>query len=119
MRAEYNRKEYDRRYRNKYPEKELCNSARQRAKKKNIPFNIDSTDIIIPEFCPILKIKLIPKEGQGFGPGPSSPTVDRIVPELGYVKGNVRVISSLANCMKSSATSEQLHRFADWVKENV
>jgi hypothetical protein len=113
------RAEYDKRYRQRHPEQDLYSAAKQRAKKKNISFNIDRSDIVIPEFCPILGIKLLPKTGQGFGPGPSSPSVDRIIPELGYVKKNIRVISSLANCMKSSATNEQLRIFAKWVMENV
>ena len=113
------RSEYDKKYRERHPEQDLYSSARQRAKKKGIPFNIDRTDIVIPEFCPILGIKLVPKTGQGFGPGSASPSVDRIVPELGYVKGNIRVISALANCMKSSATDEQLRIFAKWVLENI
>ena len=40
---------------------------------------------------------------------PDSPSLDRIVPELGYVKGNIRVISNRANHLKSDATLEE-HR---------
>lgn len=110
-------KDYSSTYRKKYPEQVLYSSARQRAKKRNIPFNITREDIIIPEFCPILGMKLESK--QGAGGGPASPSVDRIIPELGYVKGNIRVVSLLANNMKSYANDEQLLKFADWVKENV
>jgi hypothetical protein len=38
--------------------------------------------------------------------------LDKIIPELGYVKGNVRIISTLANTMKSNATKDQLLTFA-------
>ena len=38
--------------------------------------------------------------------------MDKIIPELGYVKGNVRIISTLANTMKSNATKDQLLTFA-------
>jgi hypothetical protein len=38
--------------------------------------------------------------------------LDKIVPELGYVKGNVQVISTLANTMKNQASIEQLLTFA-------
>ena len=110
--------EYGVRYRQKYPEQAMYSSARERAKKKNILFNIAREDIEIPEMCPILKVKLQSKFGS-HGGGPFSPSLDRIIPELGYVKGNVRVISLLANNMKSSANTEQLITFANWVKENI
>ena len=48
-----------------------------------------------------------------------SPSVDRIDPTKGYVRGNVRVISYLANRMKSNATVDQLVRFSAWVMEDI
>jgi hypothetical protein len=110
--------EYGLRYRQKYPEKVLCTTAKARAKKKNVPFNITKDDIYIPEICPILNVKMQSKSGSNGG-GPFSPSLDRIVPELGYVPGNIRVISLLANNMKSSANNQQLITFANWVKENI
>lgn len=110
--------EYGVRYRQKHPEQVLYSSARERAKKKKIPFNITREDIVIPEYCPILDVKLKIKVGS-HGGGPFSPSLDRIVPELGYVKGNVRVISLLANNMKSNANNEQLLQFAKWIQENI
>lgn len=86
-----------------------------RALKNNIPFNIDLNDLIIPEYCPLLGIKLLKREygikyeKRGFHM--NSPSIDKIVPELGYVKGNVRVISMKANAMKYSATQEELITF--------
>ena len=38
----------------------------------------------------------------------NSPTLDRIVPELGYIKGNVWVICQLANRIKTNATADQI-----------
>ena len=37
-----------------------------------------------------------------------SPTIDKLIPSLGYTKGNVWVISRRANMIKSDATLEEL-----------
>ena len=49
----------------------------------------------------------------------NSPSIDRLDNTKGYVKGNVWVISTLANNMKNSAGFKDLHIFADWVKANI
>jgi hypothetical protein len=40
------------------------------------------------------------------------------VPAKGYVKGNVAVISTRANRIKSNATYKEIQMVADWVKAN-
>ena len=87
--------------------------ARDRAKAKGVPFSLTADDFDIPEFCPVLGIKLA--TGTGRGPAPHSPTLDRIDLRLGYVAGNVQVISSRANAMKNDANPDELRRFAAWV----
>lgn len=89
-------------------EKRMFTRVKSRALKNSIPFEIDVSDIIIPEYCPVLNIKLVPKRGIGRGYYPDSPSLDRINPTLGYVKGNVRVISGRANLLKSDASLEEL-----------
>lgn len=84
---------------------------RHKSKKLNLPFNITIEDVIVPEYCPVLGIKLVFNEKQ---PRWNSPSVDRIIPVLGYVKGNVIVVSNLANTIKSVATIEQLKAVADF-----
>ena len=77
-------------------------------------FSIDKTDVVIPKTCPILGIDLKHKIGSSGG-SDNSPALDRIDNSKGYVRGNVQVISHLANMMKSSANVEQLQKFAAWV----
>lgn len=95
---------------------QLVKRAKERAKKKEIDFDISVHDITLVKFCPILGIPLMVNIGQ-YGGRYNSPTLDRKDNAKGYTKDNVWVISQLANQMKSSATKEQLVAFADWIKE--
>lgn len=96
------------------PEIKMWRRAKARAVKSSIPFDIEVSDIVIPDFCPVLGIPLVVFKGRSGGEN-NSPALDRVDNTLGYVKGNVMVLSHLANCMKSSANPEQLVMFAEWV----
>lgn len=88
-------------------EKRILARVKSRAKKLTIPFNLEESDISIPDFCPVLGIKLV-LLNQGSGYHVDSPSLDRIDPKMGYTKGNVRVISARANLLKNDATAEEL-----------
>lgn len=90
---------------NKTPKWKMFISAKYRAKKYNLPFNITLDDVNIPNTCPLLGIPLVVATKHHTG---NSPSLDRIKPELGYVKGNVVVISSKANVIKNNATLKEL-----------
>jgi len=80
---------------------QMIRNLKVRIKRKNLPCDLEVTDIIIPDYCPVLGIKLnFDKKTKG--PYPDSPSIDRIFPELGYVKGNIRVISNRANTLKNN-----------------
>lgn len=83
----------------------LVNSARDRARSKKVPFDLTAQDIIIPEVCPYLKTPF--KKGTRY-----AASLDRIIPNLGYVNGNIEVLSLKANCMKSDASAAELLEFA-------
>lgn len=104
--TEYKNKSIDR-YHTKYKHDltHLISCAKSRAKKQGVPFCLSKTDIDIPDVCPILHIPLVRTFPHSTG---TSPSLDRIVPEKGYVPGNIRVISSRANSMKSNVTKQQL-----------
>lgn len=67
---------------------------------------------IAPEKCPVFNKKLVKGNGK---PHKFSPSVDRIDPAKGYIKGNLQVISLFANYMKQEATRHQLVRFSQWI----
>lgn len=89
-------------------------SARRRAREKGLEFDItldDLADLYVQE-CPIFKTKLN-WEHRGTGASHSSPSLDRKIPSLGYVKGNLWIVSHRANTIKSDATPEELIAVAD------
>ena len=92
--------------------KSLLEAAQNRARVKSLPIDITVNDIIIPDVCPVLGIELTKSSGRA---KPNSPSLDRIVPALGYVKGNIQVISNKANTMKNNATADELYLFAMWI----
>ncbi len=89
----------------------LWESARRRAEEQGLPFDIEPSDIVVPHFCPVLGFPLAAGVGQIHD---GSPTVDRIVPERGYVKGNIVVVSFRANRLKNNASVDELRRIASF-----
>ena len=79
------------------------NSSKNRAIEKNCPHDIDFSFMssIYPKdgICPHRKVVMKPSIGSG-GSDIDSPTIDRIKPELGYIKGNVQWLSMEANRKK-------------------
>lgn len=85
-------------------EKYIYNAARLRAKNKKQLFTITLEDIIIPEYCPILGIKIDPTLSGRSG---HSPSVDRLDNNQGYTKENILIISDRANTLKSDSSKEE------------
>lgn len=76
------------------------------------------TDIVVPERCPILGINLVRGVGQRTYLD-SSPSLDRIIPAKGYVRGNIAVISMRANRIKSDATLDELRSVVAFLERNT
>lgn len=91
-------------------EYQLYRNAKTSAKQRGLSFDLLLEDIIIPEYCPYLGIKLT-KITDG-GRQETNASLDRIDNTKGYVKDNIQVISSKANFMKRNASIEELKTFA-------
>lgn len=91
----------------------LLLAARQRAREMHLPFNLTLTDIYVPLICPVLGIPI--KTGS-LKPVSGSPSLDRIIPKLGYIRGNIIVISFKANTIRSNASLEEIQRVAAYAE---
>lgn len=103
------------------PRKKLLYAARKRAKQNGLECTITVDDIVIPDICPALGIKLEARIGAGrqnredIG---NSPSLDRIDNSKGYIPGNVAVISLRANMIKTDATAAELSAVAAYIEAN-
>jgi hypothetical protein len=93
--------------------------ARKRAKKFDVPFSLSLEDIVIPDVCPVFGIPLVSHHGGISQRGDDSPTLDRVIPKLGYTPSNVWVISHRANRLKSDATLDELRSIANTMQRGV
>ena len=100
------------RYDRENPEARMANSARERSRRDGTLCTITKNDIVIPDFCPILGIPL--KRGDRTEHD-SAPSLDRIIPENGYILGNVNVISYRANRLKNNGTSLEHRLISAWM----
>lgn len=101
-------------YRLTRPARDMFVNARNRARRFGLPFDIVEADIVVPEKCPVFGTYLIFGEGRWCD---ESPTLDKIVPEKGYVKGNIVVISWRANRIKNNASPDELRKLADFYSQ--
>jgi hypothetical protein len=123
-------KEY---YANTCPFKKWFIAKKSHAKNDGVEFTIEPTDIPgvkiretitldrigrkftsweateYPKVCTVFGVEL---DWGMNGLNGNSPSLDRIDSTKGYVKGNVMMISHLANSMKHNATLEQLNQFS-------
>lgn len=92
---------------------EILRGIKSRCRKQSIPCDIEYSDIAVPDVCPVFNVPFV----FGAQNHPHSPSVDRLRCALGYVKGNVRVISRRANIMKSDAeTSADVRAVAAYME---
>jgi hypothetical protein len=93
----------------------LWGKSKKRAKADEIPFSISADDIFVPTHCPVFGCELKFEKGISN----SQPSLDRLDNSLGYVPGNVRVISWRANYLKKDMTLEQMERMLQYMKGEI
>lgn len=95
-----------------YNLKTRINQCKSRAAKEELPFDLDLEYVksIYTDVCPYLgiKMKLVATSGNSM----DAISIDKIIPALGYVKGNIQIISYKANVMKQDVDLNTLRTFA-------
>jgi predicted DNA binding CopG/RHH family protein len=97
------------------------NAAKTRAKKQGVPFDLTVGDVLSiwpsDNKCPVLGVEL--QVGKGvLGPSACSPSLDKINPQLGYVPGNIAIISCKVNTIKQDDyTPEPFIKMAEWLEK--
>lgn len=72
------------------------------------------------DVCPVLGIKITDTSTLSGNNRPDNiAELDRLVPSLGYVKGNVRWISRRANRIKSDASIEEIRAILKYMEDNI
>lgn len=105
---------YNYKWRLNNPKRYMWQTAKSRAKARNLDFNITEDDFDIPEYCPVLGIKLQFQSGKGVQN--ESPSIDRFDNTKGYVKGNVVVISWRANSLKRDGSLQEFLMLVEYLK---
>lgn len=94
-------------------ESKIYHRAKSRAKREGVAFNLEHSDIIIPPLCPVFNVPFI------LGDTHWTPSIGRIDPTKGYVKGNIMIICNRANRLKNDATLEELKMIFDYMDEHL
>jgi hypothetical protein len=91
--------------------------AKTRAKKRGMQFTVQLADLLPPPtHCPVFGV-LINYDGPKHKlREPNTPSIDRLDNNLGYIAGNVRVISLRANILKNSASLEEVRALVRYME---
>ena len=91
----------------------IVRDIRRRSKNTSIPTDIDKDFVLQKLQNGKCEITGIPFEVVIRGkPGPRSPSLDRIVPSLGYIKSNVRMILYAINTFKNEWSDDDIYPIA-------
>lgn len=105
---------YTKAWRARNPYKAKVSLLKARCVKEGLPFDLDEEWFAknTPTVCPVLGIDL----DQGWRDSVAS--VDKVIPSLGYIKENCRIISLKANRLKNNASVEDLEKIIAYIKNS-
>lgn len=106
---------YQAKYRSKNRFAIRVRSCKSRSREKQLPFNLTSKHLkgIWTGVCPAFGVPLNINSLRG---SEGHAQLDRIIPDLGYIQGNVVWLSERANRIKDDASIEDLERLIKWLK---
>jgi hypothetical protein len=103
--------------------KSRMGSMKIRAKKHNIPFDKNYVTDLLSQLpatnCPCCGKVIDWSARKQHVMARNAPTVDRVVPALGYVAGNVKIICGRCNKLKMDNTLNDLERLVTYVKGHM
>jgi len=94
--------------------KQLLDRIKAQAKIRGVEFNISVDDVVWNTHCPIFGFEL--NYWATNARERDTASFDRKNSSMGYVKGNVSVISNKANSCKSNMTTEEIERLLIYAK---
>lgn len=98
----------------KFVKSRMLRAASWRAKRDGLDFKLTSEDIVLPETCPVSGVAL---RLTVLGPASRDAySLDRVNNSLGYVRGNVRVISKEVNAIKGAKDVAFFERLLAYMK---
>lgn len=104
------------------PRSMFLRSIRWRAKAQGMVCTLTIDDLVIPEFCPVLGMRLTfgmgLGEGRRDGAADSRASVDRLDSSKGYTPDNIVIVSWRANRIKSDATAAELKALAEFYNDH-
>lgn len=105
--SQYQRKEH--------PFASIIRSKKHFCKSRGLPFDLDTEYLktIYSPTCPVLGVGMT-LMNQENPRAPHNATVDRLIPEKGYTKGNVTFMSLRANRMKGVMTHGDCKALMSW-----
>jgi hypothetical protein len=104
------------RYKAENPFSVYLSKKKSYARTNGIPLDLTAEylESIWTGVCPVFQTRLtLPRSGECRVK--HMPSLDRIIPSKGYVKGNVEWISQYANTVKNAANASDLYKIADHV----